>query len=129
MNEKDAVCTLLINRITSYNVCYTKLLRVAGIYIPLWWLFAVAAFLVAVLVHQKPVKAFWSGFLSLFLLWGGLAWWIDIKNESILSFKMAEILPFGGSSALLILVTGLMGGLIAGFAAMAGSYLRIFGKN
>ncbi len=89
-----------------------------------WWGFAVTSLLVAILVHQKAGKAFLSGFLGLFLLWAGLAWWIDMKNNGILSGKIAGILPLGGNSILLILVTGLTGGLVAGFAAMTGSYLR-----
>ncbi len=97
---------------------------ISGIYIQWWWFFAVVAFVVALLVHQKAGKAFLAGFLSLFLLWGGLAFWIDMKNNSVLSAKMAQVLPLGGSSILLILITGIIGGLVAGFAAMCGSYLR-----
>ncbi len=101
----------------------------AGIYIGWWWFFAVMAFFVALLVHQKAGKAFMAGFSGLFLLWAGLAYWIDMKNEGILSTKIAELLPLGGSSLLLILVTGVIGGLVAGFAAMMGSYLRSSGKT
>ena len=96
----------------------------AGIFIGWWWFFAVVAFAVAILVHQKAWKAFFSGFLGLFLLWGGLAYWIDVKNESILSSKIAELLPLGGSSFLLIVVTGFIGGIVAGMAALSGSFLR-----
>jgi hypothetical protein len=79
---------------------------------------------VAVLVHQKAWKAFLSGFLALLILWAGLAFWIDVKNESILSSKIAMILPLEGSSALLILLTGFVGGLVAGFASLSGSFMR-----
>ncbi|MET0391666.1 MAG: hypothetical protein ABW019_00940 [Chitinophagaceae bacterium] len=96
---------------------------IAGLYLP-WWSIAIAAFVVALLVHQKAVKAFLSGFLGLFLLWAVLAEWIDLKNESILSARIAELLPLGGQSWLLVLVTGFVGGLVAGFAAMSASYLR-----
>lgn len=106
-------------------VLLTALLSfIAGIYIAWWWFFAIVAFAVALLVHQKAAKAFFSGFLALFLLWGGLAYWIDFKNESILSAKISELLPLGGSSLLLIVMTGFIGGLVAGFAAMSGSFLR-----
>ena len=96
---------------------------VAGLFLP-WWSIAIAALLVAIMVHQKAGKAFLSGFLGLFLLWAGLAWWIDMKNNGLLSKKIASVLPLGGNTILLILVTGLVGGLVAGFAAMTGSYLR-----
>lgn len=95
---------------------------VAGLYLP-WWSLAITAFLSAVLVRQGPVKAFLSGFLGVFLLWALLAWWIDFKNEGLLSARIASLLPLGGSSIALILVTSFVGGLVAGFAAITGSYL------
>ncbi|MBS1759688.1 MAG: hypothetical protein JST23_06125 [Bacteroidetes bacterium] len=96
---------------------------ISGLYFP-WWIIAVIAFLVAILVHQKAWKAFWSGFFGLFILWGILAFWIDIQNDHLLSKKIAGILPFGGNSYLLILATGVIGGLVAGFGALSGHYLR-----
>lgn len=65
-----------------------------------------------------------SGFLGVFLIWGILAWWIDAKNNSILSQKIAQLLPLGGSSVLLILLTAFIGALVAGFAGLTGSYIR-----
>jgi hypothetical protein len=101
---------------------------ISGLFLP-WWGIAITSLLVAVLVHQKAGKAFLSGLLGVFLLWVGLAWWIDMKNNGILSKKIATILPLGGNTILLILVTGLIGGLIAGFAAMSGSFLRATPKG
>lgn len=94
-----------------------------------WWGFAVTTLLIAVLVHQKAGKAFLSGFLGIFLLWAGLAYWMDDQNNGILSHKIAQILPLNGNSLLLILVTGVVGGLVAGFAAMSGSFLRASSKK
>ena len=105
-------------------IVLTALLAFAGGLWFGWWIIAVAAFLIALLVHQLPGKAFLSGALGVFLLWGALAWWIDMKNEHILSKRIAEVLPLGGNSLLLILVTAILGGLVAGFAALSGSYLR-----
>jgi hypothetical protein len=96
---------------------------VAGLYLP-WWGIAIAAFLVSAAIPQKPGFSFLSGFLGVFLLWEVLAWWIDNKNNGILSQKIANILPLGGSSLLLIVITSIIGALVAGFAALAGSYLR-----
>ncbi len=100
---------------------------ISGLFLP-WWGIAITSLLVAVLVHQKAGKAFLSGMLGVFILWAGLAWWIDMKNNGVLSKKIATVLPLGGNSLLLILVTGLIGGLVAGFAAMSGSYLRASSK-
>ena len=94
-----------------------------------WWGFAITTLLVAVLVHQKAGKAFLSGFLGIFLLWAGLAYWMDKQNNGILSQKIAQILPLNGNTLLLILITGVVGGLVAGFAAMSGSFLRASSKK
>jgi len=97
---------------------------IAGIYISYWWFFAVVAFLVAALIHQKGYKAFFAGFLALFFLWFVLAFWMDLSNKGVLSVKIAAILQLDGSKWLLMTVTACIGGLIAGFAALSGSYLR-----
>jgi len=97
---------------------------IAGIYISYWWFFAVIAFLVAVLIHQKGFKAFFAGFLALFILWFVLAFWMDLSNEGVLSVKIATLLSLDGSKWLLMIITAFVGGLVAGFAALSGSYLR-----
>ena len=105
-------------------VLLTALLAfVAGIYMP-WWGIAIAAFIAALVVGQHAGKAFLSGFLGVFILWACIAWWINEKNDGYLSVKIAELLPLGGNPVLLILVTGLVGGLVAGMGAMSGSFLR-----
>jgi hypothetical protein len=96
---------------------------IGGLYTQ-WWSLAIAAFIVAVLIPQRPGRSFFSGFIAIFLLWGLMALWIDIKNQGILSEKIASILPLGGSRILLILVTAFVGALVAGFAALSGSYIR-----
>ena len=107
-------------------ILLTGLLGFAAGVLPVlpWWGFAISSLLVAILVHQKAGKAFLAGFIGLFLLWGGLAWWIDTENQGILSHKIAEVLPLGGNSYLLILLTAFVGGLVSGLAALCGSYAR-----
>lgn len=102
---------------------------IAGIFIPLWWFFTIVALFVALLVHQSGGKAFFAGFLGLFILWFILAFWMDNANEGILSAKIASLLPLGGSKWALIIVTAIIGGLVAGFAALSGSYLRSHQKS
>jgi hypothetical protein len=96
---------------------------IAGLLLP-WWSIAIVSFLVAMVFVQHIGKGFLSGFLGIFMLWGALAFWIDLKNESILSQKIAQLFPLGGSSVLIILVTALVGAIVGGFAAMAGSAVR-----
>lgn len=96
---------------------------VAGIFLP-WWSIALVAFLVCLFLQRHLFAGFAAGFLAMFLLWGILALWIDLKNDSILSQKIAAVLPLGGSSLLLVLVTALAGGLVAGMAGLTGSALH-----
>jgi len=42
-----------------------------------------------------------------------------------LSKQVAILLPLQGSSAALILLTGILGGILGGVAALSGSYLRV----
>jgi len=97
---------------------------ISGIYLP-WWGIAIVAFLVAIIIPQRPGKAFFAGLLGVLVLWIAYAWWIDAANAGVLSARMSHVLPLQGSRVLLILVTGLVGGLVAGFAALSGSYLRL----
>jgi len=96
---------------------------VCGIYFD-WWSLAVAAFIVALLIPQHAGKAFLSGAVGVFILWATLAFWSDMKNDGILAKKIASLLPLGGNPVLLIVVTACVGALVAGFAAMTGSFLR-----
>jgi hypothetical protein len=94
----------------------------AGMFLP-WWSIAIIAFLVALLIPQRLGFAFLSGLLGIFILWAVLSFWISAQNDNILADKVAKLMKVG-SSVLLILATALIGGLIGGFAAMAGSSLR-----
>ncbi|NTS42249.1 hypothetical protein HRG84_15205 [Flavisolibacter sp. BT320] len=96
---------------------------IAGIYLP-WWSQALVSFLVALLIQQKIGWAFLAGFTGLFLLWGGLSLFIHVRNQGVLTKRMAELFPLQGQTFLLILLTALIGALVAGFAAMSGSSLR-----
>jgi len=106
------------------SLILTALLGFAAcLYLP-WWSIAIAAFLVAALIPQKPGRAFLTAFVALFLLWGGLSFWISSKNDHILAHKISVLVLKMDNPYLLILATALIGGLVAGFAALSGSYLR-----
>jgi hypothetical protein len=96
---------------------------VGGLYFP-WWSIAVASFVSVLLIPLRSTRAFLAGFLGVFILWSLLALWIDVKNQGILSTKVAQIFPLGGSSFLIILVTAIIGALVGGLAALSASYLR-----
>jgi hypothetical protein len=96
---------------------------VGGLYLP-WWSVAVAAFVSVLVIPLASGRAFLAGFLGVFLLWSLLAFWIDVKNQHILSKKIAEIFPLGGSSVAIIFITAFIGALVGGMGGLSGSYLR-----
>ena len=93
------------------------------LYMP-WWSVAIMAFLVNILIFQKPSLAFLSGFIALFVLWTIMTLYISSKNEDVLAHKMSLIILKTDSPFSLVLFTGIIGALVAGFAALAGSHLR-----
>lgn len=95
---------------------------IAGLYFP-WWSLAITSFLVALLIHQKAGFAFLAGFSAIFLLWGGLALYINVQNANVLSQKIATLFSLNGNSILLIVITASLGALVGGFAALSGSFL------
>lgn len=110
-------------RFTLATLLTITLSFIAGLYLP-WWSIALVAFLVALLIKQNIGRAYLSGFVGVFLLWGVLATIIHIRNNGLLSQKIAQLFKLNGNAFLLILLTALIGGVVAGFAAMSGSSLR-----
>ena len=106
------------------SLILTALLSFAACLFLPWWSIAIAAFVMAALIPQKPGKAFLAGFISLFLLWGGLSFWISNNNDHVLAHKISVLILKMDNPFILILATALIAALVAGFAALAGSYLR-----
>ncbi len=88
-----------------------------------WWGIAITGLALGFQLKPKSGKAFGIGFLALFLLWGGQTLYIHFANEGILSTRIAEMLQVG-SPWLVILVTGVIGGLVSGLAVLSGSLLK-----
>jgi len=65
-----------------------------------------------------------AGFLSLFLLWAGLAYWLSRENGQILAHKMSILILQKDNPGLLVLITGAIGGVVGAFAALSGGLLR-----
>ena len=94
-----------------------------GLYLG-WRSIAIAAFIVAYAIPQRPSLSFLSGFLALLLLWGGYSFFINQYNQGILATKIAAVLPLQGNVPLLIFVTAFVGALVGGMSALSASYLR-----
>lgn len=96
---------------------------ICGLFFP-WWTISIAAFSISALVPQRPLASFFAGFVALFLLWGGLATYFDMANNSILSARVAGMVYLHGSSIALLVVTGFIGALVGGGGSLTASFLR-----
>ncbi len=108
------IVSLILIAFLSYVLC---------LFLP-WWSIAVAAFVVAAFIPQKGFVSFVTGFVALFLLWGTLAWSISHANHDILAHRVSVLILKNDNPFALILMTALVGGLVAGFAALAGSFVH-----
>ena len=88
-----------------------------------WWTIAVASFVVGYFIKQKTGLAFAAGFVGVFVLWVAYAFVLSSANDNLLAHKITELLKVltQGSLAGLYVLTGFIGGLVSGFAALSGS--------
>ena len=66
---------------------------------------------------------------SNYIFLDGLRLYLGNANDFILANKIAVLLPLGGSSFLLILVTGIIGGIAAGISAVFGKQVASILKS
>ncbi|MFC4261675.1 hypothetical protein ACFOWM_02185 [Ferruginibacter yonginensis] len=90
-----------------------------------WWSIAIVAFLIAVFIPQTPSKSFIAGFLGAFLLWAGLSFYISSLNEHLFAHKISMLLIKVDNPFLLIIITGIIGGLVAGLGSLTGSFIKL----
>lgn len=84
-----------------------------------WWTLAIGAFAVAFLFENKSLPAFAAGFVGVALLWLGIAVYLTIVTDSVLTTKLNQLLPINS-----LVITALIGGLVGGFGALTGSLFR-----
>ncbi len=91
-----------------------------------WWIgVVIAPFVIAFFLSSNQKEAFFLSFISLFIIWFLGSLWSHIPSKGILTKQVAEILPLGGNSILLILVTSLIGGLVGGISAWSGACFKV----
>lgn len=90
-----------------------------------WWGLMIACFVVAFFAYSTRSISFFSSFLGVGILWIAYAYYVDTQTSSILTVKVAQIFKLPNTSYL-ILITGLVGGIAAGFSALTGHLFREF---
>ena len=94
---------------------------IAGLTLP-WWGIGVAGFAAGFWKAPSAWKALCAGFSGAGILWLASAGYIHLKSGGILTVKIAGIAGLSNPS-LLVLLTALIGGLVAALATLAGYHL------
>jgi hypothetical protein len=92
-----------------------------------WWTLAIVAFAVSAWKAINGKQAFGHSFLAIFILWIATGLFKSLPNDNILANRVGEMLmlPFTEFNWIVVLlVSGIVGGLVAGFSGLAGFYLR-----
>lgn len=90
-------------------------------------------FLVGLALSNRPGNNFLAGLLGVGIFWFGYALFLDVKNEHVLSNKVAELfsdsLKTTITGGVLLMVTTFLGALLGGLSAMAGAMITDNGER
>lgn len=109
-----AIVLIFINALTAY-------------FLP-WWSVALASAILAYSFRMSPLISFSIAFVSVTFLYIGVAYVLFIRSDSRLTEMISGVFMNIGTYNL-ILLTGLIGGLTAGFGSWVGSSAREFIMN
>lgn len=96
---------------------------VAQLLLP-WWSIALVAFAFCFGRPSSSGRAFLCSFLGVGLVWLIYALMQHLQSGGILTSRMSEVLKLPPNPVFLLLLTPVLGGLVAGFAGMAGYWVR-----
>ncbi len=94
-----------------------------------WWIVAIISFLSALFIAKSSAHALWSAFAAIFIVWVIMALLKSVPNDHILATRVAHVLPLGGNWVLLLIITALIGGIVAGMSALSGQLLKRAAKE
>jgi hypothetical protein len=83
-----------------------------------WWTMALGAFGVGYFFKNNGYLSFCAGLVGVGLLWVGMSYYIDVTTHAVLTEKINKLLPLNA-----LVMTGIVGGLVGGFASLTGSKL------
>jgi len=95
----------------------------AQLFLP-WWSVALVAFAFCFGRPMTSGRAFLSSFLGVGLVWLVYASLQHIQSGNILTSRMSEVMKLPASPVYLLMITPLLGGLVAGFSGLAGYWVR-----
>lgn len=110
------------NKMVKNIILLVAFVLITSYFLP-WWSTAIVAFLWGLIINPNSKQGALILFFTLFFIWVGVALYLNLNNNELMSQRMAEILKVG-SPWVLILITGMIGGLVGLLPGMAGIFLR-----
>lgn len=101
---------------------------VLSLFLP-WWSIMIAALITSLVVPLKKAAVFFVPFLAILTFWAVYCFILSSGNDFTLAKKISKLLEIGGNPYLLILITGVVGGLAAGITGVFGKQIAVFNKN
>ncbi|MBI1286357.1 MAG: hypothetical protein GC178_02155 [Flavobacteriales bacterium] len=89
-----------------------------------WWTAVLVALAVETALGKGDSTAFFSGFYGVAIPWMALSLFIDVKSDSILTMQILELFKLPTFGIVMVIITGFLGGLVAGVASMTGGWIR-----
>ena len=113
----------IINFIVTIILAY-----VLSLFLP-WWSVMTAALGTALFIPLKKAAVFFVPFLAILLFWFVYSYLLSSGNDFTLAKRIGTLLTLGDNPYVLMLVTGIVGGLAAGIAAILGKQLSMILKS
>jgi len=90
-----------------------------------WWSIMTAGLATALFIPLKKAAVFFVPFLAILLFWATYSFILSSGNDYTLAKRISVLLDLGGNPYLLMLLTGIVGGIAAGIAAIFGKQLSL----
>jgi hypothetical protein len=122
---------LLKDKIMTDSLKNILLIGITSLFLPLlmdWWWYVPVCFTGAFLWPVTGIKNFAIAFLMIFMIWTGWAWYKDTDAHISVASTMANILG-DLPPAIMYPVSGVIGGLTGGLAALTGYLFSKSRKN
>jgi len=94
-----------------------------------WWSVMTAALATSLFIPLKKAAVFFVPFLAILVFWATYSFILSSGNDYTLAKRIAVLLPLGGNPYILMLVTGCIGGLASGIAAVFGKQFALVAKK
>lgn len=89
-----------------------------------WWSLVVVSFVICCWRNQSAGRAFMQGFGGIAIVWFLYALLIHFRTEGVLTGRMGLMFLKSAAPIGMLLLTPLLGGIVGGFAGMAGALTR-----